>query len=235
MPEAADQATPEQRIAASMLAATLLAFSGGVLDAFLYVAHGKVFAGAMTGNAILLGIALLGRHRVDIAHHAVPLIGFVVGVWLSEIVGHRVKEHAVTFGLALEAAGLALAALLPRNCPDPVFTFFVPLVAAFQVTSFRSAESYSYNSTFITGDLRACTVAVYKALHPGTRGEAVRQARDFGLIIASFVAGAVTGAILGQRTGNFTLLLPMLAVLVVFAMALRASRHHVQQTAEDAA
>ena len=51
----------------------LLAFAGGTLDAFLYLVHGKVFAGAMTGNAVLCGIAILGRNGPDILHDALPI------------------------------------------------------------------------------------------------------------------------------------------------------------------
>jgi uncharacterized membrane protein YoaK (UPF0700 family) len=41
--------------------AMLLATTGGLLDAVVYLNHGHVFANAMTGNVIFLGIAVLGR------------------------------------------------------------------------------------------------------------------------------------------------------------------------------
>lgn len=218
--------TPEQQVANSLVAAVLLAFTGGILDSFLYVAHGKVFAGAMTGNAILCGIALLGRHWPDILHHAMPLLAFLCGVWLSELLQARVKHHAVTIGLALEAAGLLVASFLPSSFPDPPFVFLIALLAAFQIASFRTADSYSYNSTFITGDLRTFMVGVYKSMHPQTRADGVRQARDLGAIIGSFILGALTGATLARRYLNHTLWLPVLALSLVFAMALRSSVQH---------
>ena len=51
----------------------LLATTGGLLDAIVYLNHGHVFANAMTGNVIFLGIAILGRDWVDIVPHLVPL------------------------------------------------------------------------------------------------------------------------------------------------------------------
>jgi uncharacterized membrane protein YoaK (UPF0700 family) len=47
--------SPERRAADSLPSAVLLAFTGGSLDAFIYINHGHVFAAAMTGNAVLFG------------------------------------------------------------------------------------------------------------------------------------------------------------------------------------
>ena len=45
----------------TLLSATLLATTGGLLDAVVYTLHGHVFASSMTGNVILLGIAAFSR------------------------------------------------------------------------------------------------------------------------------------------------------------------------------
>jgi uncharacterized membrane protein YoaK (UPF0700 family) len=227
----ATKRTPERQVADSLLAAALLAFTGGLLDAFLYVAHGKVFAGAMTGNAVLCGIALLGRNWTEILHHALPILAFLCGVGLSEVLQARVKHHSVTLGLALETIGLLAASFLPGGFPDQVFVFLIALLAAFQIASFRTADSYSYNSTFITGDLRSLVVGCYKALRPGTRREGAREARDFGVVIGSFAVGAFLGGMLAKRYGNHTLWLPVALLSGVFAMALRGSLQHEERQA----
>ena len=38
--------------------AAILAFSGGLMDAYSYLARGKVFANAQTGNILLFGVNL---------------------------------------------------------------------------------------------------------------------------------------------------------------------------------
>lgn len=231
-PAASD--TPERQVAESLSAAMLLAFAGGTLDAFLYLVHGKVFAGAMTGNAVLCGIAILGRKGPDILHHALPIAAFLCGVWISEVLQSRIKHHAVTLGLALETAGLLGASFLPLSFPDPVFVFLIALLAAFQIASFRTTDTYSYNSTFITGDLRTFIVGLYKALQSGTRAEGLRQFRDLGGVIASFLAGALAAAALASRHANHTLWLSALAVGGVFAMALNRSVQHSRQRPDAA-
>lgn len=227
--DSAEKFSPEDHVAASLLAASLLAFTGGILDAFLYVAHGKVFAGAMTGNAILTGIALLGGKGPDILHHLLPILAFLLGIWLAEMVQTRAKPHHVTLALAAEALGLLAASFLPNSFPEAVFIFTIALLSAFQVGSFRNAESYSYNSTFITGDLRTFTVGLRKTLDPGTRSEGVRQARDLGLVVLTFLVGALTGATLAPRYANRTLWLPSLLIALVFAMALHRSLQHARE------
>ena len=210
----------EGRTTTSLPAAALLAFSGGTLDAFLYLQHGKVFAGAMTGNAVLCGIALLSHDRLDAVRHALPLLAFIVGVWCPQALQGRLRHHAVSAGLACEAGGLLLASFLPRSFPDLLFIPFIASIAAFQIASFRKVDQQSYNSTFITGDLRTLIVGLYQALQPDKREEGLRQARDLGVIVATFLLGAVAAAVLSPRLGNHTLWLAVLSLLLVLGMAL---------------
>ncbi|HLI77471.1 MAG TPA: YoaK family protein [Acidobacteriaceae bacterium] len=214
--------TPECQVADSLSAACLLALTGGVLDAFLYVAHGRVFAGAMTGNVVLCGIALFGGGRQDILHHALPVAAFLCGVWFAEVLGNSHKRHAVTIALVLECTGLLAASFAQAGFPENAFIFLIAFLAAFQIASFRTADSYSYSSTFITGDLRSLVTGLYKGTRNAKR-EGLREARDLGAIVGCFLLGAVAGALLVPRLANHTLWLPVLALSIVFAMALRRS------------
>ena len=215
--------SPERQSADSLASATLLAFAGGSLDAFLYLQHGKVFAGAMTGNAVLCGIALLGGNHYEAARHASPIVAFICGVLLAEGLEHRLKHHAVSLGLSCEILGLFAASFLPRDFPDVLFVALIALLAAYQIASFHKADQYSYNSTFITGNLRTAVVGLYKTIHPDTRQEGLRQARELGLIVACFLAGATTGATLAPRLGNHTIWVTVSVLLIVLGMALRRS------------
>ena len=219
----ANPPSPERQAADSLVSAALLAAAGGSLDAFLYLGHGHVFAGAMTGNAVLCGIALLGDNGQEALRHASPIVAFACGVLLAEWLGGHLKHHAVTVGLAGEILGLLAASFLPRGFPDLVFIPCIALLAAYQIAGFRKADRFSYNSTFITGDLRTALVGLYKAFHPETRREGLLQARDLGLIVACFSAGAAVGAILTPPLGNHTLWAPALALLLVLGLALRRS------------
>jgi len=212
---------PERRAANTIFSACLLAFTGGTLDAFLYLNHGRVFAGAMTGNAVLAGIALLSHNHYDVLHHLIPLAGFVVGVWGARELDCHVGRHAVLIGLSAEIVVLFVASWLPPTFPDNPFIFIVTIVGAYQVASFRTVDQYTYNSTFITGNLRQAISALHTAVHEGKRSEAIREFRDLAWIVVCFVLGAVCGAVLAPHAGNHTLWLPVAALVVILLLAMR--------------
>ena len=217
--------TPERRAADSLPSASLLAFVGGSLDAFLYLQHGKVFAGAMTGNSVLAGIAFLSHDHAAIVSHLLPIAGFLVGVWIAKVLDHRLR-HGVLIGLAAEISGLALASLLPPRFPDDIFVPVISVLAAYQITSFRSVDEYSYNSTFITGNLRTMMDGLYSALDPAHRRQALRKSRDLATIIASFILGAIAGTVLAPHAHNKTLWLSDSALLLVLGITLYRSRRN---------
>jgi uncharacterized membrane protein YoaK (UPF0700 family) len=55
-------AAESQSTAYSLRLACLLAASGGYLDSFTFLGHGRVFANAQTGNVVLLGVYAATRH-----------------------------------------------------------------------------------------------------------------------------------------------------------------------------
>src|SRR5450755_4442696 len=80
-----------QKRATSLQASALLAAAGGFLDGFTYVGHGHVFANAMTGNVVLLGISCFsGSWRTGL-RHLPPIIAFLLGVCASEAIQLRAK------------------------------------------------------------------------------------------------------------------------------------------------
>jgi uncharacterized membrane protein YoaK (UPF0700 family) len=198
-------AEPEHQAAESLGSAMLLASTGGALDAFVYLNHGHVFAAAMTGNGVLLGVAVLHKDWMQVVRHLLPIFGFVVGVLAAKVLDGAFKSHAVTVGLGCEIAVMLGASFLPGGFPDLAFVPMIAIVAAYQVASFRSADSYAYNSTFMTGNLRTAIDGVYEAMHPATRAAGTKKARELSLIVVSFLAGAAVGAVLSPRMLNHTL------------------------------
>lgn len=220
----------ERRAADSLACALLLALNGGVLDAFLYLDHGGVFAGAMTGNAVLCSIALLHHDTQDALMHMLPLAAFVVGAWCAFVIESHILHHTVLVALVVEAVCLLIASWLPITFPD---VFFIPIVssmAGFQVASFRTVDRFTYSSTFITGELRSAVEALHTALNPATRRKGLREFRDLSLVVLCFIAGALVGAVLAVRIGNHTLWLPVVLVLAALAMVveieIRTERSH---------
>jgi uncharacterized membrane protein YoaK (UPF0700 family) len=180
-----------------IVSAVLLACTGGILDAIVYLDHGHVFANAMTGNVIFLAIALVQGQWMQSIRHIVPITCFLLGVVGARIIRTSPIRRSAMLVLALEIAGLFLIGLLPAGFPQLAFTGTVAFVSAFQVATFRRVGRFTYNSTFVTGNLRMVAEGVFDRLFVHDRGlreKGRAQALKLGVICASFFVGAVGGA-----------------------------------------
>jgi uncharacterized membrane protein YoaK (UPF0700 family) len=216
--------SPERRAADSLPSAVLLAFTGGSLDAFIYINHGHVFAAAMTGNAVLFGVSALDSDYIGILHHLLPIFAFILGVFFARLLDRRLQRHAVRVGLMAQIVVLFFMSWMPGSFPNVAYVPIVAVVAAYQIASFRKADEYSYNSTFITGNLRSAVEGLYDTLNPEKRADGLRKAGELFFIIASFMTGAVVGAILAPRIFNHTLLVVLLPLLIVLALVRRREK-----------
>src|SRR6478752_3952413 len=68
----------------------VLTFTTGIVDAVGYLGLDKVFTGNMTGNVVILGMALVGADGLPILGPALALVGFMAGAAL----GGRVLRRA---------------------------------------------------------------------------------------------------------------------------------------------
>jgi uncharacterized membrane protein YoaK (UPF0700 family) len=200
-----DTSAVEQRVVGSLPSAILLAITGGSLDAFIYLNHGHAFAAAMTDNGVLLGITILHHDYMQTLRHLMPIFGFICGVFFAHVLDKQFKHHAVTIGLLCEIIALFIASFLPGSFPDLAFVPIIAVVAAYQVASFRKADTYAYNSTFLSGNLRTATDGLFDAFIPSKRRSGLRKFRELSFIVMAFPLGATAGAILAPRFYNHTL------------------------------
>ena len=182
----------------------LLAIVGGFLDAYTFVGHGGVFANAQTGNVVLMGIEAATGKWGEAILHAVPVLAFVIGVIVAEILKKPSvsmfvpdAERAV---LILEIAVLFLVGFIPYTGPNLIVTVAISFVSAVQVSSFRKLEGSTYNTTMITGNLRSSIHEIYNAVTKKDNKSALQAVR-FSTINLSFLTGAVFGALLTSFIG----------------------------------
>jgi len=104
----------------------ILAGAAGSADGWSYFGLGHAFVANMTGNTVLLGIAVF-LHG-DLLHPSISLVCYAAGAALAAFLTRKVREgsgwpRAVSYTLALEAAlliGTSIAwANLGRNAPQP--------------------------------------------------------------------------------------------------------------------
>jgi uncharacterized membrane protein YoaK (UPF0700 family) len=175
----------------------ILAAAGGYLDAFTYVGHGHVFANAMTGNVVLLGVNCIGGDWRTGVRHLPPIIAFLIGICTAKAIEHWSAGRAARFRylavLALEIVILAALGALPSSTADFWITISIAFAASVQVETFRRVHKHSYNSTFTTGNLRTLAEGIFDWFAVERTSDAAEQIRDFALICGSFLAGAVAG------------------------------------------
>src|SRR5215813_137819 len=95
-----------------------LTFAAGCVDALSYLGLSHVFTANMTGNAVLLGLAIGQTQELQVAHSTAAIVGFVGGVVMAaKLVGpprdRVVWSPRITFALGLEFVVL-LVFPLPR-------------------------------------------------------------------------------------------------------------------------
>ncbi len=98
-----------------------LTFSTGVIDAVGFLGLDRVFTGNMTGNVVILGMALTGADGLPVAGPVIALIGFVLGAIIAgrilrpEPAGWSTRSTVlfVTVGVILLAS--AVAAFVTEN------------------------------------------------------------------------------------------------------------------------
>ena len=82
----------KKQMSESLLIGTLLAVSGGLMDAYSYLFRGQVFANAQTGNILLLSVHVTQQEWRLALQYACPVIAFSIGIAWATITRHISKQ-----------------------------------------------------------------------------------------------------------------------------------------------
>ena len=209
--------TLEERLAAALL----LSFVGGFTDIYSYLCRGHVFANAVTGNMVLLGLNIASGLWTDCLKYLFAIVAYGCGVIAADGVharlGHArlVSWHQVVLGL--EILLLTLAAFIPVGRWDAVVNATIAFVCALQVQTFRRVRGLPFASTMCTGNLRSGSDALFRALK-GEDAAGLGKARHYFIVIGVFIVGAVSGALLITRLGSGVFLLAPLMLVAVLVL-----------------
>jgi uncharacterized membrane protein YoaK (UPF0700 family) len=190
----------------SIATGAMMAGAGGFLDAFTYVGHGHVFANAMTGNVVLLGVALGSGDPNAATRHAVPIAAFIAGVMFARVLHLPRLTRAIASPhltcMSIEVLFLFLVGWLPPAFPDQVLTLGIAFVASIQLSTFAKIRGAPYASTFTTGNLRKLAESGFALFAEREDRNARILTTAFAALCTSFLAGAVLGSVATARLGN---------------------------------
>ncbi|MEU0697879.1 YoaK family protein [Streptomyces niveus] len=208
--------------------AALILFAGasGAVDVLAFIALGRVFAGVMTGNLVLLGLSFTGTG--DEGGPAAPLLalaGYVAGVavvapftrrrpeepetrWPRTVVGWLAAEVVL---LAAVAVGWAAADGAPAQPWRDVVLVAVAAAMGVQSAALAGAGAAGGPGTYFTGIL---TRLVARTTGPGTVGLA-----DLGSLsrLLTLTAGASSAALVYAASAPWAMAVPLLWALAALA------------------
>jgi uncharacterized membrane protein YoaK (UPF0700 family) len=184
--------------------ACLLAIVAGYADAGGFLGF-NAFAGAMTGNTVLLGIALATDKLADAAQSVAIIAAFLAGVAASALLRRHVSLAAI---LVIEMAAIVVAALVTPPVAAPVLAFAMGL----QNAAMTHFAGLSLNTVFLTGNLQKLVETLLRR-DAGSTSEGVAVALLSRLWLA-YLAGVVLGA-LAWTTTAYPLLFAVLPLPVV--------------------
>lgn len=237
----------------SMLLA--LTWVAGSIDAVSYLGLGHVFTAMMTGNTVLLGLALAQGEILAALRSIVALIGFSIGVFVGAMIVERESQPpewpaAVTAALAVETIILGVFAgvsLLTGGARSPGITyFFIVLLAVamgIQSAAVRRLGVPGIATTYITGTLTslmvdllgwlrsiAAPIVIIKSAERDSAGKSPSMPWEqrVGLlagVVSLYCFGALVGGVLETRSSPLVTVMPFAGLLLVVVNAVIRQRH----------
>jgi uncharacterized membrane protein YoaK (UPF0700 family) len=197
----------------------VLTFTTGINDAVGYLGLDKVFTGNMTGNVVVLGMALAGGTGLPTLGPALALLGFMAG---AAIGGRSLKRvdgawtRRVTVLLACVALlMLALSAVLFAVGDDPEHGLMVSVTTGAAVAmGLQAATARHVAVQDVTTVVVTSTITGLAADSVLGGGSGVRSARRF-LAVALILVGATVGALLLKLHLGAGLLLAGVVIAIV--------------------
>jgi uncharacterized membrane protein YoaK (UPF0700 family) len=224
-------AVPE---AGSLLPALLLSFVGGYVDTFSFVMLSGLFTAHVTGNFVLIGAALAGHGHAGVLGKLLALPVFVGAVAATRWYQHRraggqgdsggalVLIQLVGLGLFMACGHLAGAAR-DADSAATILTGLVGVAAmAVQNAAARSAFVRLSPSTVMTGNVTQVTMDLVDLLHGDmAREDAAARMGRLWPPIAAFAVGTVAAGVSCDTLGFDALLLPGLALSMLWCLLRR--------------
>lgn len=194
-------------------AVLILCVVSGLVDVLGYIGLAHVFTANMTGNIVLLGIGLGDARQVVISNALFALLGFVIGILATKIVG-KGEPRRIVFA---EFVWLTIIALYVIFVPASSIWSIVLLVSlsaamGMQTIAGRNMKVAGVSSTVLTSTLAAFVEGI--ADWVPRRSQSVVDTYLRGGAILLYLLGAALGSFSERMIGLHSL---WIAVILLFA------------------
>jgi uncharacterized membrane protein YoaK (UPF0700 family) len=221
-------AVPAERLHLWLMLA--LTFTTGIVDAVGYLGLDRVFTGNMTGNVVILGMALVGADDLPILGPALALLGFMAGAALG---GRTLRRAGGTWtplttrlftGVGVVTLALAVALFVAGDEPGrPLGITVTTLLGAamgVQAATARFIAVKDVTTVVVTSTITGLAADSRFGSGVGSGGHSIRRASAVVLILA----GAAVGALLLRWHLGAGLVLAAVVILAATAVGAVHSR-----------
>lgn len=211
------------------LAVIALAMVSGATDALGFLALGSAFTSVMTGNMVLVGIAVGTGDGSAIGIVATAIVAYVVGAGVGARLAGSPEAHdglwppAITRALVVELALVSVFAVAWWTLgSDPTKGWFAPLLAlnaaalGIQSSAIMRFGQGGLSTTYLTGTLTTLVVRVATGQQRGALRQPTR-------ILVALIAGAAAGATLVEHARPAA---PLFQIVLLLAVVLGSRGLH---------
>ena len=215
----------------------VLTFTTGIVDAVGFLGLDRVFTGNMTGNVVILGMAVVGAEDLPVVGPVLALVGFMAGAALGGRVLKRAAGKwtglttALFLTVGLVCLGLAVVLLVVGDHPDPAVglpvTTLLGAAMGLQAATARFVAVKDVTTVVVTSTITG--LAADSTLGSGrARAEGGGSGRRF-LAVVLILAGAAAGAALLTIHVGAGLLLAAVLILAATLVGSTHGRLHISQ------
>ncbi|NEW07663.1 DUF1275 domain-containing protein [Paenibacillus sp. SYP-B3998] len=212
----------------------LLCLTSGLVDVIGYIELGHVFTANMTGNIVLLGLAVGHVQGLEVLRSILALIGFIAGTATAAFLAARSKEKAfwpsaLTTIFILESMVLITFSILFQLGAGKQDVYIMIILLSYamgiQTTAARTIGVAGISTTVLTNNLANAIEDLVKRLRMLLRrGESPERLTRDSLLrmagVAIYGIGAVAGTIAEYRWPFFISWVPASVITAIVATAI---------------
>jgi uncharacterized membrane protein YoaK (UPF0700 family) len=210
--------------------ASSLAFLAGYVDTLGFAALFGLFTAHVTGNFILIGVALANASQASILLKFLAFPAFIAGIVIARLaIAASVKRQGPALTLALSMQLVLLAAFMLCGWQaSPIGTVVTPFAMAAGLLGAAAMGVHSATSrlllahlvptSMMTGNVTQLVIETVDVLRGDADGGAAQRCRKFLWPLLGFAAGAIAAAFAYRAFGFIALILPIGILGVLIAM-----------------
>jgi uncharacterized membrane protein YoaK (UPF0700 family) len=212
----------------------VLAFTSGFIDAISFLGL-AVFASVMTGNTVLLGLAI-GTANIPLGLGALlALVGYIGGVVLGarivdpSTVPQEIWPNAVTKAFVVEVLVLSMLAIggffagsEPGNLVLYTLVAFASIAMGIQSAAVNALGVSGISTTYITGtwtSLIGSLARRRRLTNSKSKGKEILKKRLQAEVVVVYVLAAIAGGVSELNWSLKAAIIPVIAVGLVIAVA----------------